>query len=75
MADFLGQLASVELRYEELTHLLSDPAVIGDSQRYTGLMKEYNNLGPLVECWRKSWSSPPWSSSSLASRWDPSALR
>ena len=52
MADFLGQLASVELRYEELTHLLSDPAVIGDSQRYTGLMKEYNNLGPLVECWR-----------------------
>ena len=52
MADFLGQLAAVELRYEEMTHLLSDPEIIGDSQRYTALMKEYTGLGPLVECWR-----------------------
>ena len=30
MADFLAQLAGVELRYEEMTHLLSDPEVVGD---------------------------------------------
>jgi len=52
MADLSRQMASVELRYEEMTHLLSDPEVIGDSQRYTGLMKEYTGLTPLVDCWR-----------------------
>ena len=52
MAVFLEQLGAVELRYEELTHLLSQPEVAGDNQRFTALMKEYTSLTPLVECWR-----------------------
>ena len=52
MAGFLEQLSGVELRYEEMTHLLSQPEVAGDSQRYAALMKEYTALSPLVECWR-----------------------
>ena len=51
MAGFLEQLAGVELRYEEMTHLLSQPEVAGDNQRYTALMKEYTALTPLVDCW------------------------
>ncbi len=53
MADFLAQLAGVELRYEEMTHLLSDPEVVGDPQRYAALMKEYTGLTPLIDCWRR----------------------
>ena len=49
MADFLAQLAGVELRYEEMTHLLSDPEVVGDPQRYAALMKEYTGLTPLMD--------------------------
>jgi peptide chain release factor 1 len=52
VAGFLEQLSGVELRYEEMTHLLSQPEVAGDSQRYAALMKEYTALSPLVECWR-----------------------
>ena len=48
MAGFLEQLSGVELRYEEMTHLLSQPEVAGDSQRYAALMKEYTALSPLV---------------------------
>ena len=53
MPGFLEQINSVALRYEEMTHLLSDPEVIGDSQRYAALMKEFNSLTPLVECWKE----------------------
>ncbi|MCI8653025.1 MAG: peptide chain release factor 1 [Angelakisella sp.] len=35
-----------------MTHLLSQPEVAGDNQRYTALMKEYTALTPLVDCWR-----------------------
>ena len=35
-----------------MTHLLSQPDVAGNNQRYTALMKEYTELTPLVECWR-----------------------
>ena len=52
MAGFLEQLSGVELRYEEMTQLLSQPEVAGDSQRYAALMKEYTALSPLVDCWR-----------------------
>ena len=48
MAGFLEQLSAVELRYEEMTHLLSQPDVAGNNQRYTALMKEYTALTPLV---------------------------
>ncbi len=38
-------------RYEELVRLLSDPAVIGDQQRYRTLSKEQRDLTPIVEAY------------------------
>ncbi|HLB01143.1 MAG TPA: peptide chain release factor 1 [Bacteroidota bacterium] len=40
-------------RYEELVGLLSDPAVIGDQQRYRALGKEQRDLTPIVEAYRQ----------------------
>ena len=45
----LEQLQDIANRYEEVSHLLTDPAVIGDNARYRDLMKEYRNLTPVVE--------------------------
>ena len=36
----LDQLKSAEDRYEEISQMLTDPAVVGDSGRYRSLMKE-----------------------------------
>ncbi|HHU53760.1 MAG TPA: peptide chain release factor 1 [Clostridiaceae bacterium] len=36
-------------RYEELSMMLSDPMVINDQSRYLGLVKEFNDLEPLVK--------------------------
>ncbi len=40
-------------RYEEIVGLLSDPAVIGDQQRYRALGKEQRELTPIVEAYRQ----------------------
>ena len=40
-------------RYEELVRLLSDPAVIGDQQRYRTLSKEQRDLTPIVEAYTR----------------------
>lgn len=40
-------------RYEELVRLLSDPAVIGDQQRYRALSKEQRDLTPIVEAYTR----------------------
>lgn len=40
-------------RYEELVRLLSDPAVIGDQQRYRSLSKEHRDLTPIVEAYSR----------------------
>ncbi len=45
----LEQLQGIANRYEEVSNLLTDPAVIGDNTRYRDLMKEYKNLTPIVE--------------------------
>ena len=45
----LKKLVPVMQRYDEINHLLTDPAVIGDNARYRDLMKEYKSLGPLAE--------------------------
>lgn len=37
-------------RYEEVQHLLSDPGVIADQDRFRGLSREYSQLEELVEC-------------------------
>lgn len=43
------RLKNVEERYNEINTQLSDPAVIGDNQLYTSLMREYKHLTPIVE--------------------------
>ena len=40
-------------RYDELVRLLSDPAVIGDQQRYRSLSKEHRDLTPIVEAYTR----------------------
>lgn len=37
-------------RYEEVQHLLSDPSVIDDQDRFRGLSREYSQLDELVQC-------------------------
>jgi peptide chain release factor 1 len=40
-------------RYDEIVSLLSDPAVIGDQQRYRALSKEHRDLTPIVEAYTR----------------------
>ncbi|HEV8539070.1 MAG TPA: peptide chain release factor 1 [Bacteroidota bacterium] len=47
------RLEKVLARYEELTHLLADPAIISQQERYRNLSKERFELTPLVETYRK----------------------
>lgn len=37
-------------RYEEVQHLLSDPKIIGDQDKFRGLSREYSQLESLVDC-------------------------
>ena len=37
-------------RYEEVQHLLSDPGVIDDQERFRALSREYSQLDELVQC-------------------------
>ncbi len=46
------KLLSVEKRYEEIAHQLQNPAVAGDQDKYRRLMKEYNQLDPVVQAFR-----------------------
>lgn len=47
------KLKSIEQRYEDLTHRLSDPVVINNQDLYRELMKEINDLVPIVEKYRE----------------------
>ena len=49
----LEKLKDVEKRYEEINALLTDPAVITDTNRYKTLMKEHKTLSPVVEKYRE----------------------
>lgn len=46
------KLKSVAARYEEINHMLMQPDVVNDQQKYTELMKEYKHLTPIVEKFR-----------------------
>lgn len=48
----LNRLEGIEARYEEVSTLITDPAVISDMKRYVRLTKEYKELGRLVEATR-----------------------
>lgn len=45
----LQRLDGIESRYQEVSTLITDPAVIADMQRYVRLTKEYKELQSLVE--------------------------
>ncbi|MBN2558896.1 MAG: peptide chain release factor 1 [Clostridia bacterium] len=47
------KLESIEKRYEEISLRLSDPSVISNQDVYRELMKEINNLEPILEKYRE----------------------
>lgn len=49
----LEKLSSVEERYEKITAMLYDPAVIADIDQYSALIKEQKSLEPVVEKFRE----------------------
>ena len=48
----LAKLAAVETRYEELSAMLADPAVIGNRQQMQKLSKEHSDIRELIETLR-----------------------
>ena len=49
----LEKLAKAEENYERIENQLTDPTVISDTELYAKLMKEYKNLTPLIETFRR----------------------
>ncbi|HTK81143.1 MAG TPA: peptide chain release factor 1 [Bacteroidota bacterium] len=47
------RLENVVARYDELTRLLADPAVISQQERYRELSREHFNLTPLIQTYQK----------------------
>ncbi len=51
-ASILVKLESLVERYEEVQHLLGDPAVIGDQNKFRALSKEYSQLEEVTKCFQ-----------------------
>ncbi len=51
-AHYLKKLDAVEKRFEELTQMLADPAVVGDRKKYTQIAREHAELSQIVETYR-----------------------
>ena len=49
----LERLAKLNEKYTEISASLEDPAVISDIEGYTKLLKEYKNLTPIIEEYRR----------------------
>lgn len=49
MKELIDKLLAIEDRYREVSLLIVDPNVITDQKRYATLMKEYKDLGKIVE--------------------------
>lgn len=47
------KLKAVEMRFEEVGQLLSNPAVISDNEQFKKLMKEHKELTPIVDKFRE----------------------
>ena len=45
------KLEDLVLRYEELMNELNDPDVVNDQKRFRKIMKEQNDLAPIVEAY------------------------
>ncbi|MBE1277671.1 peptide chain release factor 1 [Enterovibrio baiacu] len=46
----LAKLEALSERYEEVQHLLSDPGIIGDQDKFRALSKEYSQLEEVTKC-------------------------
>lgn len=51
-ASILVKLESLVERYEEVQHLLGDPTVIGDQDKFRALSKEYSQLEEITQCFQ-----------------------
>ncbi len=49
----ITKLETLVERYEEVQHLLGDPGVIGDQDRFRALSKEYSQLEEVTQCFQK----------------------
>ena len=70
MADnntILEKLEGLVARFEEVSTLITDPAVIADQKRYVKLTKEYKELGDLMNA-RKEYMKPKKSSPTKQTR-------
>lgn len=47
------RLTRLKERFEELTHLLADPDVIGDRDQFQSLSREYADLEPIIKAWQQ----------------------
>jgi len=47
------KLEGVKIRFEEVSQLITDPDVIADMKRYVKLNKEYKELEPIVEAYKR----------------------
>ena len=47
--NILAKLDGLESRYEEVSTLITDPAVIADQGRYVKLTREYKDLGDIMD--------------------------
>lgn len=51
-SSILTKLESLVERYEEVQHLLGDPGVIGDQNKFRALSKEYSQLEEVTQCFQ-----------------------
>ncbi len=49
----LNKLVQVEERFDTISQMLYDPAVIADLENYSALLKEHKNLQPIVDKYRE----------------------
>ena len=51
-ASILTKLETLVERYEEVQHLLGDPEIIGDQDKFRSLSKEYSQLEEVTKCFQ-----------------------
>jgi len=49
----LEKLEGVKLRFEEVSQLITDPDIIADMKRYVKLNKEYKELEPIIDTYKR----------------------
>ncbi len=51
-ASILVKLETLVERYEEVQHLLGDPEIIGDQDKFRALSREYSQLEEVTKCFQ-----------------------